>query len=415
MFSEASLKSLALPGMTRCFGNPKTEGGPPTTTLSKIPSAKDRRVILLATAAITNENVFSNGLFQNVFVLYRMFDAMGYAPILIINEKPESPEKMPPMLRSCKMMTTEEVILKPLPVVALIEIGMSIDPLLREFVKMLGGRLAKLYLGNILNIDIETPIFYPAMHFAHHVIEKIDRIWVSPHYGQHSEYAGYINHVQPPADIGDTIAPYVWDPCFITKDWTEPTPRWTPPVSDLSGTFIIMEPNISFQKCGLMPLLALERWYRTKGKARGWKGKVIVINGDRLQGTPHFTKSIQPLLTIVRDGLVEFTDRRDILTTMRTWPDAIFVGHQFNNEYNYMTMELLWCGFPVIHNSASWGAYGYFYDGNNLGAAVTQIDAAVTGHAERLEAYKSHAQALAWKHSPYNPDVHRAWEALLKK
>ena len=32
-------------------------------------------------------------------------------------------------------MVTEEIILKPLPVVALIEIGMSIDPLLREFVK----------------------------------------------------------------------------------------------------------------------------------------------------------------------------------------------------------------------------------------------------------------------------------------
>jgi len=405
-----AMDAMALPGMTRIMGDPCISVKP----VAPIVATQEKKYILLATATITNENVFSNGLFQNVFIFYRMFESMGYKPVLIIHEKPESPDKMPPMLRDCRMMVSEEIIMKPIPVLALLEIGMSIDPLLREFVKMLGGRLMKVYLGNILNIDIETPMFYPQMNFAHHVIEKIDTVLVSPHYGQHAEYAAHINHVQPPEKLDDMIAPYVWDPCFISKNGAEVLPAWTP-CESADRTFVIMEPNISFQKSSFIPILALERWYRRVGKASGWKGKIVVVNGDRIAGTPHFSESILPVLTIAADNRIEFTDRKDILTAMRTWSSAIFVGHQFNNEYNYMTLELMWCGFPIVHNSASWGDFGYFYDGNNLDMAVKQIHAAHIGHTENQELYKSHSRILAWKHSPYNPDIHTAWNTLLIK
>jgi hypothetical protein len=309
--------------------------------------------------------------------------------------------------------------LKPLPVVALIEIGMSIDPLLREFVKMLGGKLAKLYLGNILNIDVETPMFYPSMHFAHHVIEKIDTIWVSPHYGQHAEYASYINHVVPPANLEAIIAPYVWDPCFLAREGEVDAgmPAWCMPAVTEAGTldqvFVTMEPNISFQKSSFMTILAMERWYRDYGKARGWKGKFYILNGERLMSTPHFSKSIAPTLDLFADGRAEILERRDILSTMRAWPSAVFVNHQVNNEYNYMTMELLCCGFPVVHNAAEWASFGYSYEGNDLVSAAAQIERACN-HAEKLEVYKAHARALAWRHSPYNPEVQSAWEKLLK-
>ena len=403
--------AAALPGMTRNFGNPATTIVP-VTTLSKIPILKNRKVVLLATATITLDNLFSNGLFQNVFILYKMFDAMGYAPILVIHEKPSNLDKIPPMLHCCRMMNTEEIIIQPIPVVALIEIGMSIDPLLREFVKMLGGKLTKLYLGNILNIDVETPIFYPAMHFAHHIIEKIDRVWVSPHYGQHAEYAAHINHVLPPERLEDMIAPYVWDPCIVTRDG-EHNLRWRPRSAPEDDVFVIMEPNISFQKSAVVPLLAIEQWYRASG--RKWRGKVVVVNGERMGHSPHFKESIQTSLDIFKDGRVELIDRRDIMTVMKTWPSALFVLHQFNNEYNYMALELLHCGFPVVHNSGAWAAFGYTYEGNNVHTAAEQIQAAWNLHSERLEAYRAHAAALIWRHSPYNPEVHAAWEALIKK
>ena len=397
-----------LPGMTTNFGNPCMIG--PSVALSSIQPVKDRKVVLLATATITNENLFSNGLFQNVFVLYKMFDAMGYAPVLVVNEKPKELDKIPTMMHVCRLMVTEEILKRPIPVIALIEIGMSIDPLLREFVKMCGGKLVKVYLGNILNIDIETPMFYPGMHFAHHVIEKIDKIWVSPHYGQHAEYAAYLNHVVPPKNLEDMIAPYVWDPAVFTRDGEEVL-RWRPRAKEEEDVILIMEPNISFQKASLVPLLIVERWYRANN--RRWKGKVVVFNGQRIKDTPHFSKCIEPTLDLFTDGRIEYMERTSIVDAVKKWPTALFVAHQYNNEYNYMALEHFWGGFPLVHNCGTWGEFGYYYKGNDIEAAARQLGMAHTSHAEKLEAYRAHAQVLAWRHSPYNPENHRRWKELL--
>jgi hypothetical protein len=53
------------------------------------------------------------------------------------------------------MIIAEELLKNPIPVFAYIEIGMSIDPVVRKFLRMIGAKSYKLYLGNILNIDIQ--------------------------------------------------------------------------------------------------------------------------------------------------------------------------------------------------------------------------------------------------------------------
>lgn len=403
-----------IPGHTQTFGDPCSSGCPEAGPLSGLRPVIDRKIILLSTATITEENLYANGLFQNVFVFYRMFEAMGYAPILIVNEKPKNLKQIPEPLRKCRTIVMDEILRSPMPnVLALLEIGMSMDPLVRQFIKMLGGRLIKIYLGNILNIDIETPIFIPKHFFNHHVVGRSDQILVSPHYGQHAEYASCINHVAPPKDLTTMVAPYVWDPNILTRDGTQSF-QWRAPATSEEEIFVVMEPNISFQKCAIVPLLSLEHWYRTIGKPAGWKGSVKLINGHRLELVPHFMGNIMPALEIIKDGRVEFIERQDIVTTMREWPTATFLLHNVNNEYNYMTLEVLWAGFPVIHNSPTWRDFGYYYEGADLNGAVKQIQEIRLRHSERREAYKAHATLLAWRYSPYNPEIQAAWRKLLE-
>jgi len=405
----------SVPGLTETFGDTCADLQPWSRSLHTLKGIADRKIIILSTATITDDNLYSNGLFQNVFVFYRMFEAMGYAPILLVNEKPKTLKNIPESMRKCRMIVTEDMLKQPMAnVTALLEIGMSMDPLVRQFVKMIGGRLLKVYLGNILNIDIETPIFINQHHFAHHVVGKNDAILVSPHYGQHAEYAAYLNHVVPPNDLTKMIAPYVWDPNIITRDGTQAI-SWRAPSTPEEEVFVIMEPNISFQKAALVPLFIMEHWYRTVGKPRGWSGKIHVVNGDRLSMSPHFVHNIMPYLEIYRDARVEPTGRKDIVSTLREWPTATFILHNYNNEFNYMTLELLWCGFPVIHNSPSWVEFGYGYRAADLAGAALLVEEARTKHDERLETYKAHAATLAWRYSPYNPAVHAAWFPLIEK
>jgi hypothetical protein len=407
------MSHIAAPGSTETFGDPCASLKPWAAPITELKGVTDRKIVLLSTAMITDDNIHSNGLFQNVLCFYKMFDAMGYAPILLVPEKPTSLKNIPDFLRKCRIMVTDELLKQPVAnISALLEIGMSMDPLVRQFVKMIGGRLLKVYLGNILNIDVETPTFMPSHHFAHHVVGRNDAVLVSPHYGQHLEYASYLNHIEAPKCLADGIAPYVWDPSILTRDGTHAL-AWRAPVTPEEEVFVIMEPNISFQKCALIPLFIMERWYRTVGKAKGWKGKIQVVNGERLMMVSHFLENIMPYLEIYKDGRVESLGRKDIVSTLKEWPTATFVLHNYNNEFNYMTLELLWCGFPVLHNSPSWMEFGYGYQGADLATAALHVEEARTRHVERIEAYKAHAAILAWKYSPYNPAVHAAWARLI--
>jgi hypothetical protein len=408
------MDSLALPGMTRYMGTaPGGASAVPYTAMNGDSAAVrelvQRPIVLLATAVITEDNLFSNGLFQNVYVFYRMFEAMGWLPLMIVNKKPESIDKIPKYMHDLRLVGVEDLAKNPIPVKLYIEIGMSIDAMMRGFLKMCGAKICKLYLGNILNIDVETPIFYPSMHFAHHVIGELDEIWVSPHYSQHASYARALNHVNI-EKTATPVAPYVWDSQVLTADGTRGA-TWRPARTVEEDVFLVLEPNISFQKCALVPLMILEAWFR---KNRDWKGSVVVVNGERLMMIPFFRETVWNQLEIVKAGRVQMKGRLDILTILRDYPSAIPVCHQLNNEYNYMVLEYFWTGYPVLHNAIDWADFGYAYKGSDIAGAVALIEKIRLAHKDNAAMYRSHARSLTWRHSPYNPEVQRAWAKLIE-
>jgi hypothetical protein len=362
---------------------------------------ENRKIILLATATIHNESLFVNGLFQNVFILYKLFESMGYAPILLVDKKPSDISTVPSILRNTRMVTGEEIA--SMPIYLHIEIAMSIDSDTRKYLRQQGTKTVKLYLGNILNIDIETSIFYTNIHFAHHVTGELDEIWVSPHYKQHNEYAGIINHVEPAK-----IAPYVWDPCILTLDGLRRF-KWIPKLPSDPYTFVILEPNISFQKCSLIPLLIAEQYYRTMGR----DVKVILGNSDNFNKNPFFTKTILQTLQLYKDNKIIFSGRNTLPSIMTEYPSAFAICHHWNNEYNYMILEYLHCGFPVIHNAHDWSDGGYFYNDSNIDEGFLALKKAIDLHDNSLERYSAGAAAVKWRHSVYNPEVQREWSKLL--
>jgi hypothetical protein len=326
-----------------------------------------------------------------------------------VNKKPTDLNGIPEIIRSCRLAEIDDILKQPLAVAVYVEIGMSISSNLRRFLKLLGARTAKLYLGNILNIDIETPIFYPSMFFSHHVIGEIDDIWVSPHYAQHGEYARAMNHVDLRKGLGPVV-PYVWDPQILTRDG-ERNFSWKPAPQPADDVFVIVEPNISFQKCSLVPLMAIETWFR---RNPGWRGEVIVVNGERLMLIPFFKESVWANLELVKAGRVKMLGRIDILNILAQWPSAIPVCTQWNNEYNYMVLEYFHAGFPVLHNASDWSDYGYYYKGADLRGAADLIDNIRTNHHKNREVFRAHTRALLWRHSPYNPEVHARWNAVIE-
>jgi hypothetical protein len=357
-----------------------------------------RKRLFLTTVRIPDEQLWANGLFQNIYILYKLFETLGYEPYLMVDSMENNKDAK--IHDKFRLMDFKTYIQSPFPVVAYLEFGMSCDPAIRRFFRNIGAKVAKTYLGNILNIDMETITFYRNVNFSHHVAGETDEIWVSPHYDFHAEYAGSVNGI-----CGRTrIAPYVWDPVFV-KDLKT---IWMPS-NERGKRFAVMEPNISFQKNSLISILALEAFYRRHPDR---VKEIIVVNGQRMKDIPYFANSVLPNLTIHKDGKLQLMPRAHMFNFARVYKDAIVLQHQVNNEYNYSFLEWLYMGFPVIHNHRRLKDFGYYYPENDFEAAATQIERVVDFHDNNAEAYNAQAAQLLWRFSIYNPENQKAWEIL---
>lgn len=411
----ASIPLAQMPGMTRLIQPEYVSTPVPLCPLEKIPPILNRRILMLGTANITDANIYSNGLFQNIFFIYKLAEAVGWCPVLAVNERTKNHQDLsgiPLPLRNIRIATHQEIMEGgPIPIGLYLEIGMAIDETFKKFIQICGGRRAKLYLGNILNIDIENPIFYHLIPpFTHHYVPEQDEIWVSPHYGQHAQYATILNHLTP-SPSAQRIAPYVWEPSLFLDEGRRHL-AWRPKKPEEPPVIIIMEPNISFQKCGLLALAMAERFYLDHPD---WKGKIIFYNYDKLSQGPYFIGSVLTHLKLYKDDHIEFVkDRKSIIDVMTDYPWATAICHQWNNDYNYMYLEFMYAGFPFIHNARAWREFGYYYEGNSIIGGAKQLAVALEGHGGRLEAAKGQARLLAWRHSIYNPEVQAAWLRLLE-
>jgi len=374
----------------------------PHSLPSEFPITKEKPKVFLTSVKIPDDHIWANGLFQNVYVIYKMLEVLGFEPYIMVDNNEN--HKDAKIHSEFRLLDFKQYMTAPFPIVSYIEMGMSCDPGIRRFFRNMGAKVSKLYLGNILNIDIETITFLPGQNFSHHVAGELDEIWVSPHYDLHAEYAGSINGM-----CGRTrVAPYVWDPHFIEDLGHVYTGDGL--TTDSARTFIIMEPNISFQKNALMPILAIEAYYR---KYPSRVKEAIVINGQRFAENHYFKHNIAPHLTSLKAGVLHLMPRAHIINLARVFKNAIIVQHQVNNEYNYSLLEWLTMGYPVIHNVPRFKEFGYYYEVNDFDAAATHIEHIVEYHDKNVEGYKAHAKQLAWRFSPYNPENAEAWRRLV--
>ena len=172
-----------------------------------------------------------------------------------------------------------------------------------------------------------------------------------------------------------------------------------------------MDPSISFQKCAFYSVLLAEAYARGHPE---WKGTLHIINGDRLHLNAHAKNQLLPTLTLHQQGRIRYYPRKRIHEILSEHPSACFLTHQWNNDYNYLTLELMYCQFPVVHNAEGWKDYGYSYSINQWDNALQTLHIALTRHKENRSIYRSHAAQLIQRHSIHDPEVRRRWRCILE-
>lgn len=366
-------------------------------------STPSQRIILLATQNITTKTLYNNGLLQNIIILYSLFELLGYKPYFLVYSLPTLENSDVMVKGNYRCILPEEILGNPIPIHMYIEVGMSIEHKFITFLKDHGAKIVKLYFGNTLNIDVENITKSRYVDFPHHSYNFLDEIWTSPHYLQNLDYLCALYRI--PLAKGKT-APYLWDPLFLRN-----TTYYTPSKDWTTTSIVIAEPNISHQKFALLPLVLANDFAK---KHPEWKGRIVCMNSGLFKSNMYFQSIVLPNLEIVRDNRVDFLERQTIHELMKNNPHSVFLGHQWNNEYNYMTLELMNNGFPILHNSSAWKDYGYYWSHEEWPEALATLYKALRSHQEFSAIYKNHSKLLAWNFSIFNPDVQKYWLSLLE-
>ena len=159
----------SLPGNTDLSSYTKSN-----VSLTKLDLSLERKAIILATNDVNDSTLFLNGLTQNIVVLYDLFESLGYKCYLLQYSRNNTEKKE--FINRYSTITPDEILKNPIPIQAFIEIGMSLNAVTRSYLRSIGAKIAKLYLGNIINIDIETIQNFNSIFFNHHVVGEIDEI-----------------------------------------------------------------------------------------------------------------------------------------------------------------------------------------------------------------------------------------------
>ena len=212
-----------------------------------------------------------------------------------------------------------------------------------------------------------------------------------------------------------TLVPHLWSPCLIEDQIVK---KFKKSISDLfynpaknTGKkidIIILEPNLHIVKTSLIPIMAAEKFNM---QYPDMLNQVFVFNFPMQSADAlHIANNLS-----IKEKMRKFKSLHiaEILTYFNesnTMP--IFVSHQIYNAWNYLYYELMYYGYPMVHNSNLIKEYCYHYDEFDIATCADKIKEAFTNHNENLLSQLDANRRYLATIDPVSEPAISAWKAL---
>lgn len=340
-----------------------------------------------------SHSFLANGLNQNIVLLYEALELCGHKPFFIDFTGKEGPLAHE-FITSKKLINWKDyeknheikvdIVLCP-------GITANIQLQTATLEKNSAAKIAAIHYGNNLLSDIQSMFFAEERsYYGINPEPVVDHILYSPHYKLAKQYYEATEYA-PASEI-----PYIWDPKFIKYD------------AKVRGielgykqcnrpNIAVVEPNLNISKTSFAPILTII--------------KLLEENPDRFNTAAIFANAFHEEgmnevkywlanKTVIKDnpGRIFFDPRR-AFSTILSQDNPMILSHQFYNELNYVYLEAMYYGHPLIHNSEPFREYGYFYkDYNILDAKDCLIDASKNFNQESNQ-HKLAAEKLIKQYS----------------
>ena len=240
--------------------------------------------------------------------------------------------------------------------------------LLRQ--KLQGKRVVQFHCGNHAIFNAEDVVFD-----RHNVVRLLYNRWftVTWVFAMHAFATSYYELL---TNRPCRTMPYTWSPSIIDAYAMEKGLGIRCRPAGYAGklTLCCFEPNLNVTKQCVSPLLIMNE-YAKRNPDR--IHKCFVFCTKHIEAHTSF-KNLLAFLDIAKNGVLELYPRMvapDVMQQMRDRNlNPVVIGHQLYNDQNYLSLECLHLGYPLVHNSPSIQSAGFFYDGFELHTAVRHIE-----------------------------------------
>jgi len=332
------------------------------------------------------QSIWENGIFQNCAFLVQLLNNSPVVAqaVLVVNHATPVPPNDAMMLKDMGL----EIMALPQAMTTLDAVIEMSEQLPQEWVRAFcqrGGRYAWMRVGNDYFIDIERAMFdKPSAGLCND--KPYSAVWTLPQY-QNSCRDYFAITTRAPV----RIVPHLWTPYFFDQGiaslpqgvhygYQPGRPRWR---------VCSFEPNVCMVKTSVIPMLACEEAYRAKPSFLECVRVCNTLHIKNHANFVHFAKS----LDIVQHGLATFEGRFAVYEFMAHHGDCV-VSHHWENGQNYLYYELLYGGYPLVHNSEFIKNQGYYYPDFDCQEAGSALLRAYTQHDANLSTYQRQARNL---------------------
>lgn len=348
-------------------------------------------------------HLWSNGLHQNAVFLGRLLKKAGYNVTLICYDADGDVKQKE--LGGVKLKTFKNIDSEVVKYDAIICVSVSLPESAYNIAQDKGIKIAVTEYGNLYTIFLESALMMGVKNFGvdNTKYDQANALWVSPHYERNKHWYKAFT------DQEFIICPYVWEPLFFDAKCKEfdGDPKWNPEKN--VKKIAIHEPNINIQKNCIIPL-AIAGLVNKRDSSM--IDTVYALNTEKFKDNKPFVEYIHSINLV---GKGSFDSRRTTPFMVCKSIMGTSVLHHTFNSLNYLTLELLRLGYPVVHNSEEMKTAGYFYNGINVEEGADQLELAINTHADNLKIKQEQADEIVWKYAADNPKNIQGYKDLVEK
>lgn len=343
---------------------------------------------------------FENGLKQNVWFLYELFRrSPNCEAAFLLNDSGHTP-KVPDWmdLNPARIVPTLEAGKLDYVIGAGTDIALPIMRHLREH----GTRCIAFKGGNSAVMSMEAiagrPEPSPGAE-CYNDYQMWDAIWMTP---QHENT--YRSWCETLYRVPIHVVPQIWAPTFIDRTKID---GWGYEPGREKWRVASMDPNNTVMKTSHWPALIMERAYRFEPEL--WEAFYITNAVQFKDYLPFKTFMLALSASSAETGHGKMTVEQRFLTSQFLAHAEAVVTHQWENDLNYLYYDVLYGGYPLIHNSPSLRNFGYHYTSFDAGAGAEALLYAKAMHDKNLKSYKEDVGVLLASVRPEGSiDLHEA-------